>query len=182
MVIGRERTRRPVAWKTALAMAAAMPTRPISPIPLTPIGLKSCRGDHGRCPAVRAACCPASRPGPLMSSRPASSPTTCQRGYGDSRWQHSGAAIAIDGSVAPYRLPGEPRVRRLGPRYDCGDCSDRSEPHEGQGPTFNRLQGSALDAPQPLSVTAGVLTRHRRCRHARSCGAAVALPEGRRRG
>ena len=31
--------RLPVAWKTALAMAAATPTIPISPIPLTPIGL-----------------------------------------------------------------------------------------------------------------------------------------------
>jgi hypothetical protein len=38
MVIGRERMRRPVAWKTALAMAAAMPTRPIWPTPLTPAG------------------------------------------------------------------------------------------------------------------------------------------------
>ena len=32
-MIGRERVCRPVAWKTALAMVAAMPTRPISPIP-----------------------------------------------------------------------------------------------------------------------------------------------------
>ena len=31
--------RMPVALKTALAMAAAVPTMPISPIPLEPIGL-----------------------------------------------------------------------------------------------------------------------------------------------
>src|SRR4051794_8652430 len=37
-VIGKSRTRFPVAWKTALAIAAAVPTSPISPIPFTPIG------------------------------------------------------------------------------------------------------------------------------------------------
>jgi hypothetical protein len=31
IVIGRSRTRLPVAWNTALAMAAAAPTTPISP-------------------------------------------------------------------------------------------------------------------------------------------------------
>jgi hypothetical protein len=35
MVIGNERNRRPVAWYTALAMAAATPMIPISPTPLT---------------------------------------------------------------------------------------------------------------------------------------------------
>ena len=39
MVIGNSRMRLPVAWKTALAMAAAVPTMPISPSPFTPIGL-----------------------------------------------------------------------------------------------------------------------------------------------
>jgi hypothetical protein len=39
MVIGRERMRRPVAWWTPLAIAAAIPARPISPTPLTPMGL-----------------------------------------------------------------------------------------------------------------------------------------------
>src|SRR5882762_10717065 len=39
MVIGSERMRRPVAWYTALAMAAGTPTMPISPRPLTPTGL-----------------------------------------------------------------------------------------------------------------------------------------------
>src|ERR1700704_3903666 len=39
MVIGSERIRRPVAWYTALAMAADTPTIPISPRPLLPIGL-----------------------------------------------------------------------------------------------------------------------------------------------
>ena len=36
--IGSSRTRRPVAWNTALAMAAAAPTWPISPTPLAPSG------------------------------------------------------------------------------------------------------------------------------------------------
>ena len=35
-VIGRSRTLRPVAWKMALAMAAGVPTMPISPRPLAP--------------------------------------------------------------------------------------------------------------------------------------------------
>jgi hypothetical protein len=35
-VSGSERTRRPVAWYTALAMAADTPTMPISPRPLIP--------------------------------------------------------------------------------------------------------------------------------------------------
>src|SRR5690606_26343732 len=34
--IGSSRTRRPVAWNTALAIAGAIPTRAISPRPLTP--------------------------------------------------------------------------------------------------------------------------------------------------
>ena len=38
-VIGRSRTRTPVAWCTAFATAAAAPTIPISPAPLAPIGL-----------------------------------------------------------------------------------------------------------------------------------------------
>ena len=38
-MIGKSRTRLPVAWKTALAIAAATPTMPISPRPLTPSGL-----------------------------------------------------------------------------------------------------------------------------------------------
>src|SRR5262245_30982687 len=38
-VIGRSRTRMPVAWCTALAIAAAVPTMPSSPMPLDPIGL-----------------------------------------------------------------------------------------------------------------------------------------------
>ena len=38
MVIGNSRMRLPVAWKTALPMAAASPTMPISPTPLTPSG------------------------------------------------------------------------------------------------------------------------------------------------
>ena len=37
---GRSRTRTPVAWWTALAIAAAVPTMPISPMPLAPIGLR----------------------------------------------------------------------------------------------------------------------------------------------
>ena len=37
MVIGRSRTRLPVAWNTALAIAAAVPTMPISPTALTPV-------------------------------------------------------------------------------------------------------------------------------------------------
>ena len=36
--IGSSRIRRPVAWKTALAIAAAVPTCPISPTPLAPSG------------------------------------------------------------------------------------------------------------------------------------------------
>src|SRR5690348_5638059 len=36
--IGRSRTRIPVAWYTAPAMAAAVPTMPTSPIPLAPAG------------------------------------------------------------------------------------------------------------------------------------------------
>src|SRR6266566_3586562 len=39
--IGRSRTRIPVAWYTALAMAAAVPTMPTSPIPLAPAGPRS---------------------------------------------------------------------------------------------------------------------------------------------
>ena len=35
-VMGRLRIRLPVAWYTALLIAAATPTRPISPIPLAP--------------------------------------------------------------------------------------------------------------------------------------------------
>ena len=38
-MIGRRRIRRPVAWKTALPIAAATPHRPTSPTPLTPTGL-----------------------------------------------------------------------------------------------------------------------------------------------
>ena len=38
-VIGKSRTRRPVAWATALATAAATPTIEISPMPFTPIAL-----------------------------------------------------------------------------------------------------------------------------------------------
>ena len=38
-VIGRSLMRRPVAWNTAFAMAAGMPTIPNSPMPLTPSGL-----------------------------------------------------------------------------------------------------------------------------------------------
>ena len=34
-MIGKARKRRPVAWNTALAMAAATPIIPVSPIPLT---------------------------------------------------------------------------------------------------------------------------------------------------
>ena len=37
--IGSSRTRLPVAWNTALAIAAFMPTMPISPMPLIPSGL-----------------------------------------------------------------------------------------------------------------------------------------------
>ena len=37
-MIGRDRIRRPVAWKTALAMAGATPTMATSPMPLTPMG------------------------------------------------------------------------------------------------------------------------------------------------
>ena len=37
-VIGRSRTRFPVAWKTAFAIAAATPVMPISPIPRAPKG------------------------------------------------------------------------------------------------------------------------------------------------
>jgi hypothetical protein len=37
-VMGRDRMRRPVAWKTALAMAGATPTIATSPMPLTPMG------------------------------------------------------------------------------------------------------------------------------------------------
>ena len=37
MVNGKARMRRPVAWNTALAMAAATPRIPISPIPLMPM-------------------------------------------------------------------------------------------------------------------------------------------------
>ena len=40
-MIGRWRMRRPVAWNTALAMAAAAPTTPSSPMPLLPSGLMS---------------------------------------------------------------------------------------------------------------------------------------------
>lgn len=43
-VIGRSRTRTPVAWYAAFAMAAAAPTMPISPTPRVPIGLV--RGSH----------------------------------------------------------------------------------------------------------------------------------------
>jgi hypothetical protein len=39
IVIGRSRTRLPVAWNTALAMAAAAPTTPISPTVLPPRAL-----------------------------------------------------------------------------------------------------------------------------------------------
>jgi len=39
MVIGNSRMRLPVAWNTALATAAAVPTMPISPRPFTPMGL-----------------------------------------------------------------------------------------------------------------------------------------------
>src|SRR5260370_13365686 len=38
-VIGRSRMPVPVAWQTALAVAAAVPTRPTSPNPLPPISL-----------------------------------------------------------------------------------------------------------------------------------------------
>ena len=38
-VIGRSRMRMPVAWCTALAIAAAVPTIPTSPRPFDPIGL-----------------------------------------------------------------------------------------------------------------------------------------------
>ena len=38
-VTGRSRTRTPVAWWTALATAAAVPTMPISPMPLLPMAL-----------------------------------------------------------------------------------------------------------------------------------------------
>ncbi len=37
--MGKSRTRLPVAWYTALAIAAATPTSPISPTPFTPSGL-----------------------------------------------------------------------------------------------------------------------------------------------
>ncbi|MFD8361774.1 hypothetical protein, partial [Streptomyces hygroscopicus] len=37
--LGRARTRTAVAWWTALAMAAAVPTMPTSPRPLAPMGL-----------------------------------------------------------------------------------------------------------------------------------------------
>ena len=37
-MMGRSRTRRPVAWYTALPIAAAVPVMPISPMPLAPIG------------------------------------------------------------------------------------------------------------------------------------------------
>ena len=40
-MIGRWRMRRPVAWKTALAMAGAAPTTGSSPMPLLPSGLMS---------------------------------------------------------------------------------------------------------------------------------------------
>ncbi len=39
IVIGRSRTRLPVAWNTAFAMAAAAPTTPISPTVLPPRAL-----------------------------------------------------------------------------------------------------------------------------------------------
>ena len=52
-VIGRSRTRLPVAWKTALAIAAATPTMPISPSPLTPSGLTTRRAPRRRSPRCR---------------------------------------------------------------------------------------------------------------------------------
>ena len=40
-VMGRSRSRRPVAWKIAFAIAAGAPQAPISPIPRTPRGSRS---------------------------------------------------------------------------------------------------------------------------------------------
>jgi len=47
-MIGRWQIRRPVTWKTALAMAGATPTTPSSPMPLLPSGLMS-----GSCPSMK---------------------------------------------------------------------------------------------------------------------------------
>jgi hypothetical protein len=46
-VIGRSRTRRPVAWKTALATAAATPVMGSSPRPRAPSGLMCRSGRLG---------------------------------------------------------------------------------------------------------------------------------------
>ena len=48
-VIASSRMRLPVAWYTALAMAAATPVMPISPTPRTPNGLMCGSGISRKC-------------------------------------------------------------------------------------------------------------------------------------
>ncbi|CAM5664833.1 hypothetical protein SHIRM173S_11444 [Streptomyces hirsutus] len=52
-VSGRSRKRMPVAWCTALPMAAAVPTMPISPIPLLPMGLRWASSSSIQCASMR---------------------------------------------------------------------------------------------------------------------------------
>src|SRR3954447_9959193 len=92
--IGRLRLRRPVAWKTAFAMAAAPPTWPISPTPLAPSGPTSSSFTSTKSTRTSGASA-------LTGTRYSARLVSVQRPYRGSMWLPSRRAWLIPHSMPP---------------------------------------------------------------------------------
>lgn len=105
ILMGSSRTRRPVAWKTALAMVAATPTVPISPIPLTPRGLTtlSWTATNSLVRQVRGRACQllpaAALGGPTVDTATSTRRRTRGRMCGDAECSASSGTDAVNGEV-----------------------------------------------------------------------------------